>query len=99
MTVDLKGITEKISPVLAKNNVTFAGVFGSYARGEERDDSDVDILVEVRRPFGFLQFVRLKRQLEEILGRNVDLVTPNSLDAFIKPQAMRDLKVIYGEQR
>jgi predicted nucleotidyltransferase len=57
-------------------------LFGSFARDEGRDDSDVDLLVEFRRPIGLFEFVRLQRTLAEILGHPVDLVTP----AALKPQ-------------
>jgi uncharacterized protein len=54
------------------------GVFGSYARGDQKEDSDVDILVELERPLG-LAFIDLKGHLEELLGLNVDLVTIKAL--------------------
>lgn len=57
-------------------------LFGSFARGEGRDDSDVDLLVEFNRPIGLFEFARLQRQLGELLGHRVDLVTP----AALKPQ-------------
>ncbi len=57
-------------------------LFGSVVRGEARADSDIDILVEFSRPIGLLAFVRLKNRLAELLGRPVDLVTPEAL----KPQ-------------
>lgn len=60
-------------------------LFGSFARGEGRSDSDVDLLVEFNRPIGLFEFVRLQRQLAEAVGHNVDLVTP----AALKPQ-LRD---------
>ncbi len=57
-------------------------VFGSVARGEERPDSDVDILVEFNRSVGLFEFLDVKERLEALLGRTVDLAT---LDA-LKPQ-------------
>lgn len=54
------------------------GIFGSYSRGEQGIDSDIDILVELEKPLG-LRFVSLARRLEEILGHKVDLVTPNAI--------------------
>lgn len=60
-------------------------LFGSFARDEGRDDSDVDLLVEFNRPVGLFEFVRLQRQLAEVVGHPVDLVTP----AALKPQ-LRD---------
>ena len=56
--------------------------FGSAARGEEREDSDVDLLVEFQRPAGLFEFVDVKQYLEDVLGCRVDLETPDSL----KPQ-------------
>ncbi len=63
------------------------GLFGSVARGEERPDSDVDILVELRRPAGYLTLARLHLRLEELLGRQVDLVPRSSL----KPQLAQNI--------
>lgn len=60
-------------------------LFGSFARDEGGDDSDVDLLVEFSRPIGLFEFVRLQRQLGELVGHRVDLVTP----AALKPQ-LRD---------
>lgn len=57
-------------------------LFGSSARGEARPGSDVDLLIEFSRPVGLFHFMEVKEFLEEILGRRVDLVTPDAL----KPQ-------------
>lgn len=54
-------------------------LFGSVARDEAGPDSDVDLLVEFENPVGLFAFARLQRHLEELLGREVDLGTPNSL--------------------
>lgn len=54
-------------------------IFGSVVRNEGRPDSDVDILVEFDKPIGLFHFARVQRQLEEWIGRPVDLVTPDAL--------------------
>ncbi|MEN4007420.1 MAG: nucleotidyltransferase family protein [Methanobacteriaceae archaeon] len=54
------------------------GIFGSFARGEQKKISDVDILVEFERPIG-LKFFELADYIEEILGIKIDLLTPNAL--------------------
>ncbi|KAF0216755.1 MAG: DNA polymerase beta domain-containing [Geobacteraceae bacterium] len=59
------------------------GVFGSFVRGEQREDSDVDILVELSRPVGFVAFVRLEEHLQTLLGRKVDLVSKKALKPYI----------------
>jgi len=69
----------KHMPEIRGFGVSRLGVFGSLARGEERPDSDVDILVEFDQPVGLFAFVRLQRYLEEIIGRPVDLCTPGAL--------------------
>ena len=72
-------------------------LFGSFARGEEREDSDVDILVKFDRtlPIGLFAYVRMNRKLEERLGRKVDLVEEGTLRPAAQITANRDLKVIY----
>lgn len=57
-------------------------LFGSVARGEANEASDVDLLVEFVRPVGLFHFFRVQRRLEEILGRTVDLVMRDA----VKPQ-------------
>lgn len=55
------------------------GVFGSVSRGDQKEESDIDILVEFSRPVGFFKFLELEEFLTSILGANVDLVTPDAL--------------------
>lgn len=66
------------------------GVFGSYGRNEQREDSDIDLIVEFSKPVG-LKFIDLKLYLEEILNRRVDLVTPNALKPQIKEQILKEV--------
>lgn len=67
---------------LHEHAVSDLWVFGSAARGELRPDSDIDLLVSFARPVSLFEFARLRRRLEELLGRPVDLVTREAL----KPQ-------------
>ena len=68
------------------------GIFGSYSRGDYREDSDIDILVELGAPLGF-GFVRLAQRLEEILGKKIDLVSKDA----IKPRLWKYIEqdVVY----
>ena len=73
------------------------GVFGSTARGEETESSDLDLLVSFKQTFGLLQLVRIERELSEMLDKKVDLVTDRSLqNAKLRSSVLKDLKVIYG---
>ena len=68
------------SPNLRKKySVKSLAVFGSMARGDDREGSDVDILVAFEGPATFDNFMGLKLDLEELVGRRVDLLTPKSL--------------------
>ena len=81
-----------------------AWLFGSYARGEQTPQSDVDILVDFDRsgkPVTLLTYARIWRELQQTLNREVDLVENNTLRPLIAETADRDKIVIYerGNQR
>jgi len=74
-------------------SVKTIGVFGSVARSEETEQSDIDLLVEFSRPVGFVTFMRLEHFLSERLGVQVDLVTSDSLKPVIRQDVLAE--VIY----
>lgn len=82
MSDDREQLKQQIIPILKKAGVRRSALFGSCARGTMRDDSDVDILVELPDEVSLLGYVRLKQALEDEVGRSVDLVEYTS----IKPQ-------------
>lgn len=86
-------IINKYKPELAdKYNVKESGIFGSYARGEQRKTSDLDVLVEFSELIGW-EFVDLKEYLESILDIKVDLVTVRALKPQLKDKILQE--VIY----
>ena len=89
---------EKIKPLLAENDISFAGVFGSYARGEEKAGSDIDLLVRFSKVPGLFKFVHIQNELSDALGIPVDLVTENALSPYMKEAVLGDLKTIYGQR-
>ncbi|KKQ34956.1 MAG: polymerase, beta domain protein region protein [Candidatus Nomurabacteria bacterium GW2011_GWB1_37_5] len=93
----LKKIKEAISPILEEYGVFYAGIFGSFARGEENSESDVDLLVKIRpnKKFSLLDSVDLEYKLTDKIGRKVDLATEGALSKYIKPQVFKDLITIY----
>jgi predicted nucleotidyltransferase len=77
---EIRGILEVHKAELRqKYHVKGVGIFGSYLRGDQKETSDVDILVEFERPIGLIEFVRLKNYLSDLLGVNVDLVMEKAL--------------------
>ena len=65
-------------------------VFGSVARGEDSEDSDVDLLVDLARDVGLVGLAGLERELADLLGRPVDVVPASSLKAGIEPQVLAE---------
>lgn len=72
-------------------------LFGSYARGEETPESDVDLLVEFDHsfPIGLFAYAQMWRELQERLGHDVDLVEEGTLKPFAMESANRDKKLVY----
>lgn len=96
--MDVNQIAKVASPILKRHGVEFAGVFGSYARGEAGDESDVDLLVRLSEPLSLVQLVGLERELSEALGAKTQVVTEKSLHRYIAPYVFQDLKPLYGER-
>ena len=87
----IEEIKKKIVPILKKNKVTRAGIFGSYARGEETKNSDIDILVEIKaKKFSLLDLVNLKLLVEKNLNKKIDLIEYSTLHPLIKKEALKE---------
>ena len=89
-----KEIEEKIITVLRRHDVVHAAVFGSFARGIPEEDSDLDILVEFEGEKSLLDLVALQLELEDMLAREVDVVTYRALHPRIKERVLREQVVI-----
>ncbi|MEI6452376.1 MAG: nucleotidyltransferase family protein [Actinomycetes bacterium] len=79
-------------PDLDRFHVTSLSIFGSVARDEASADSDVDVLVEFepQAVVGLFEFVRLQRYLTELLGRRVDLATPDALHKALRASILSE---------
>lgn len=89
-------IIETLRLYFSTQPVLKAWLFGSFSRGEETQDSDVDIIVALdkSKPIG-LKFFGMWSDLEELLGRKVDLVSDGTLLPFAKESAERDKILVY----
>lgn len=87
----IEKIKKKIVKILKKNKVVRAGIFGSYARGEENKNSDIDILVEIKaKNFSLFDLVGLQLELEKIMKKKIDLLTYNSLNHLLKERILNE---------
>jgi len=96
--MQLQEIQQKITPLLQRSNIEYAGVFGSVARGEATGNSDIDILVKFRNQPTFSAYLKLDNDLRKELGQDIDLLTEGSVNKFLRPQIEQDLKIIYGSR-
>ncbi len=87
---ELEEIKRKLVPILKQNKVTRAGIFGSYARGEQDRKSDVDILIEINDKVGLVEFIGLKIAIQELLGKKIDLVEYDTIRPEIRENIIRD---------
>ena len=90
---------EKITEFCIKNNIRKLSLFGSVLRNDFQHDSDVDVLVEfkVGQGPGFFGLARMERELSEILGRKVDLRTPQELSIYFRDQVLSTAVVQYAQ--
>ena len=84
----------RIVAILRAHGVTRASVFGSFARGEQRPESDLDLLIEPKTGATLLDLARLELALEDLLDRHVDLVTFGELLPALRNQVLREQEAI-----
>ncbi len=70
------------------------GIFGSYVRGEQKEVSDVDILIELEKPVGFVKFLKLEKRISDLLGIKVDLVTKKALKPYIGQRILQEVQYV-----
>lgn len=94
-------ILKKNNELLKKHHVSKIGLFGSYARGEEKNGSDIDLLVEFdEKSFGvnykgyFDTVTSLSNELSSLLHQNVDLITVDMLSPHIAPSVLKEVRFI-----
>lgn len=75
---------------LRQHGVLRAGIFGSYARGQQKKDSDVDILVKTKKGISLYDFVGIKIAAEEVLGKKVDLVEYSLIKSRLREQILKE---------
>ena len=95
-------LRKKILPVLLTYGIKRVALFGSVVRGEDTPNSDMDILVKLkprheRPPLGLLKWIALEEELEQKLGRRVDLISEDGLSPYIRPYVDKEKVILYEE--
>ena len=88
---DFEEMKKKIVKILKKNKVVRAGIFGSYARGEQKENSDIDILVEINdKKFSLLDLVGLEMEIKSILKKEIDLLTYKGISPYLRDRILEE---------
>ena len=87
---EIEKIKKKIVPLLKKNKVVRAGIFGSYARGEQKKNSDIDILIKPTRKMSLFDFAGIKLEIEDKLGNKIDIVSYKAIHPKLKRYILRE---------
>jgi uncharacterized protein len=87
--------TQQLIEICRQNDVVMVGVFGSVARNQANEQSDLDLLVSFIGRKTILGMVKLERELSAALGVKVDLVTENSISPYLRERILHELQVIY----
>lgn len=87
-------IISTIKPILKKYGVTKSDLFGSYARGDFNDQSDVDILIDIPKGTSLFDLVYLKEDLEKSLAKKVDIVTYRSINKHVSKYVFENIRQV-----
>ena len=94
MTIET--LKQLIIPILQNHNVSRAGLFGSYVKNTQMDESDIDILIQLSENISLLEFVRIKLDLEDKLNKKVDLVEYQAIKPRLKDRILAEEVRLYG---
>ncbi|KAF0134516.1 MAG: DNA polymerase beta domain-containing protein [Candidatus Saganbacteria bacterium] len=92
---DIKKALKENKDILEKYQVRTISLFGSYVRGEQREDSDIDLLVDFKIN-SYENFINLIFSLEKLFKKEVTVVTPDSVSPYIKPYVLKEAERIEG---
>ena len=87
--------TNVLLDVCRRNAATSVGVFGSMARGEATQRSDIDLLVEFRERKSLLDMARIERELSTAMGRKVDVLTRDAISPYLRERILGEVQTIY----
>jgi predicted nucleotidyltransferase len=98
-TIHIKVPHDRISEFCRRNHIKKLSLFGSVLRDDFSDSSDIDVLIEFESGHGtgFFGLARMERELSSILGRKVDLRTPQELSRYFRDEVLSQAEIQYAE--
>lgn len=93
-----QSIKKQIIPILKRQGITKAALFGSVVRDEAKKTSDIDILIRYKGQKSLMDLVRLQFELGKKIGKKVDLLTYNSIHPLLKNIILNEQKIIYEKR-
>jgi len=88
----------QIDSLCNKQNIAYLGLFGSQSRGDERVDSDVDLLIDFNETKSYFQIAKVQEELENIFQKKIDLVLRSNIKEVLKTNIFKDLKTLYEQK-
>ncbi|OGM08509.1 hypothetical protein A2Z67_02145 [Candidatus Woesebacteria bacterium RBG_13_36_22] len=90
--------TKRLQKICESNDISYLGLFGSFAIGQEQEDSDVDLLVDFSSTKSLLEKGRVLIELQNLFNKEVDLVSRNNIKPSLKPFINKQLVTLYGKK-
>ncbi len=93
--MDKQKLYGQIVEFLRSKGATKVAVFGSYVRDEENPKSDIDVITEFPDDMSLMKFVRIERELSELIGIKVDLLTEEYISPYFKENVLNQMQILY----
>lgn len=87
---------DKIVELAKKHKLSYLALFGSHARGDAKQDSDIDLLVDFKVTPGWVELYDVEHDYKKLFNKNIDLVEAGGINKYIKPYIMPDIITLYG---
>lgn len=91
-------IIEAVESSPYRDYIQSISLFGSFLRGDEKKDSDIDLLISLKSGISYFDLFDIQQGLEKKLGRKVDLATPGGLNKYVKNDVLSEAKKVYDSK-
>ncbi len=88
--MDFQSVSRVLLPIAKRARARRIALFGSVARGDAGTDSDIDVLIDLPRPYGLFSFLSIKSEMEDALGKKVDLIAYDTIKPAIRDRVLKE---------